>query len=58
MIRHLAAWIDELFGTTRFWVPPCFYINSWPQARLGKTGIAVARRKARKVRNRRRAKRV
>lgn len=38
----------------RGWVPSCRYLQPWPCVRLGKTGIAAAKRRARKARNRRR----
>jgi hypothetical protein len=57
MIRRLWAFLDHLFGTPRMWVPNCRYQTPLPPIRIGKTGIAAARRAARKARNRRRAKR-
>jgi hypothetical protein len=56
MIRVLMGWFGRLFGTPRLWAPSCRYLIQWPSARPGKTGIAAARRKARKLRNRRRAR--
>lgn len=55
MIRGLMGWFGRLFGTALLRQPRCAYLVQWPSARHGKTGIAAARRKARKLRNRRRA---
>ena len=57
MMRRLFGLISALFGTPRLWVPNCFHLVQWPQVRPGKTGIAAARRQARKQRNLRRARR-
>jgi hypothetical protein len=57
MIRALMGWFDRLFGTSRLWLPSARYLVQWPNMRPGRTGIAAARRKARKLRNRRRARR-
>ena len=57
MIRALMGWFSRLFGTGPLWVPNCFHLVQWPHLRPGKTGIAAARRQARKLRNRRRARR-
>jgi hypothetical protein len=56
MIRGLMGWLGRLFGTALLHQPRCGYLVQWPNARHGKTGIAAARRKARKLRNRRRAR--
>jgi hypothetical protein len=57
MMRRLLGWFGALFGTPRLWVPSTLYLLQWPQVRPGKTGIAAARRQARKLRNQRRARR-
>lgn len=57
MMRRLLGWISALFGTPRLWVPSPLCLITWPHLRTGKTGIAAARRQARKLRNRRRARR-
>ncbi|TBV10242.1 hypothetical protein [Stutzerimonas kirkiae] len=49
-----AIFSDEWFGAPRLWVPSVRYLQPWPQARPGKSGVAVARRQARKARTRRR----
>lgn len=49
--RALAA-ISALFSTPRLWVPSASYLRPWPLVRPGKTGVAAARRAARKARNR------
>lgn len=57
MWRILGRWLKRLSTwLTRppMWVPSVRYLQRWPQARPGKTGVAAARRAARKARNRRR----
>ena len=51
--RLLAAIADLL---PRPWMSSVRYLQEWPQVRPGKSGIAAARRLARKARNKRRAK--
>ncbi len=46
--------IASMFSTPRLWVPSARYLQPWPQARPGRSGVAAARRLARKARNRRR----
>jgi hypothetical protein len=57
MMRRLLGWLGALLGTGRQWVPSTLYLLQWPAVRHGKTGIAAARRQARKLRNQRRARR-
>lgn len=46
--------ISSWFSTPFLWPSRACYQQSWPQVRPGKTGIAAAKRRARKARNRRR----
>lgn len=46
--------ISSWFSVVPLWAPRCLYLQSWPQARPGKSGVTAARRAARKARNRRR----
>ena len=48
--------LSPFFSTPHMWVPPMHCLQQWPRVRPGKTGIAAARRKARKARNQRRAR--
>ncbi|SED79926.1 hypothetical protein [Pseudomonas anguilliseptica] len=49
--RLLVAIADLL---PRPWMSSVRYLQEWPQVRPGKSGVAAARRAARKARNRRR----
>ncbi|MDG9783690.1 hypothetical protein [Metapseudomonas otitidis] len=46
--------IPSWFSAMPVWVPRYHCLQAWPQARPGKSGVAAARRAARKLRNRRR----
>lgn len=46
--------ISSWFSAPRLWAPSTFYLQTWPHTRPGKSGVAAARRAARKARNRRR----
>lgn len=52
-----AIFSDEWFTTPHMWVPPMHCLQQWPRVRPGKSGVAAARRAARKARNKRRARR-
>lgn len=51
---RLPAAIADLLS--RPWMSSVRYLQEWPQPRPGKTGVAAARRLARKARSKRRAK--
>ena len=57
MMRRLLGWFSALFGTQWPCATSFLYLTQWPAVRPGKTGIAAARRQARKQRNQRRARR-
>lgn len=44
----------SMFSAPRLWGPSACYLQPWPPARPGKSGVVAARRQARKARNRRR----
>lgn len=55
MMRSLLLWLTRMFDVPRLGVPQARHLAHWPAERPGKSGVAAARRKARKLRNRRRA---
>lgn len=56
MIGRLLSCIRGLFGMPRVWLPALRYSAPWPAERPGKSGVAAVKRRARKARNRRRAR--
>lgn len=57
MIARLLAWMSGMFGMHRLWLPVVRYRVPFPVERTGKSGVAAARREARKRRHLRRARR-
>lgn len=57
MIAQLLAWMSGMFGMYRLWLPVVRYRGPFPADRPGKSGVAAARRAARKRRHMRRARR-